>query len=494
MRRIVAVLTLALVSCGGSDGGVASWKVTGQRCAAPRTGADPVTGQAYRDAKGTLEDEKSWLRAWIDDTYLWYSEVPNVNASAYTSATSYFDALRTPAITSSGNPKDRFHFYEDTVAWEQLSQSGVSAGYGVTWAIVAPAPPRKVLVAYTEPNSPATANNLARGAEVLTIDNVDVVNGSDVNTLNNGLFPTASGQPHSFTVRDLGAATTRTFSMTSGDVTGSPVQNVQTITLTPTDKVGYMTFNDHLAPAEKQLIDAINKFKTDNITDLVIDLRYNGGGYLVIASELAYMIAGPAKTSGKFFERLTFNDKHASVDPVTGGGISPTAYQTTSVGLSAPSGGALPTLGLNRVFVLTGSGTCSASESVLNGLAGADVQVIQIGSTTCGKPYGFYPQDNCGTTYFSIQFKGVNAKGFGDYADGFVPGATTAGSFVGCKVADDFGHQLGDVNEARMAAALAYRTSTTCPAPTSSALVEAGLMGEGRVYKSIFQENRIYRR
>ena len=58
--------------------------------------------------------------------------------------------------------------------------------------------------------------------------------------------------------------------------------------------------------------------------------------------------------------------------------------------------------------------TCSASESIINGLRGVNVQVIQIGSTTCGKPYGFYPEDNCGTTYFSIQFKGVNAAGFGE--------------------------------------------------------------------------------
>jgi hypothetical protein len=57
------------------------------------------------------------------------------------------------------------------------------------------------------------------------------------------------------------------------------------------------------------------------------------------------------------------------------------------------------------VFVLTGGGTCSASEAFMNGLRGVGVEVIQIGSTTCGKPYGFYAQENCGTTYFSIQFR-----------------------------------------------------------------------------------------
>jgi len=71
-------------------------------------------------------------------------------------------------------------------------------------------------------------------------------------------------------------------------------------------------------------------------------------------------------------------------------------------------GSALPTLNLSRVFVLTTSSTCSASEAIINGLRGADIEVIQIGSGTCGKPYGFYPTDNCATTYFTIQFSGIN--------------------------------------------------------------------------------------
>ena len=53
--------------------------------------------------------------------------------------------------------------------------------------------------------------------------------------------------------------------------------------------------------------------------------------------------------------------------------------------------------------------------------AGIDIDVRLIGDTTCGKPYGFLPEDNCGTTYFTVQFKGANAKGFGDYSDGFTP-------------------------------------------------------------------------
>ena len=90
-------------------------------------------------------------------------------------------------------------------------------------------------------------------------------------------------------------------------------------------------------------------------------------------------------------------------------------FHSTTQGFSATPGQPLPTLNLPRVFVLTGPDTCSASESIINSLRGIGVEVVQIGSTTCGKPYGFYPQDNCGTTYFSIEFRGVNAMNFGDY-------------------------------------------------------------------------------
>ena len=123
------------------------------------------------------------------------------------------------------------------------------------------------------------------------------------------------------------------------------------------------------------------------------------------------------------------------------------------------AGTPLPYLGLKRVTVLTTSGTCSASEAVINGLRGADVQVDVIGSTTCGKPYGFTPVPNCGTTYFSIEFKGVNNKGFGDFSDGLAPT---------CQVADDLSRPLGDRSEGLLAAALSYRETGTCP-PASRA-------------------------
>jgi hypothetical protein len=217
------------------------------------------------------------------------------------------------------------------------------------------------------------------------------------------------------------------------------------------------------------------------------------------------MISGSA-TTGKTFEQLQFNSKHTTTNPVTGDPLTPVDFHTTAQGFTVTRGAALPTLNLNRVFVLTGPDTCSASESIINSLRGADVDVIQIGSTTCGKPYGFYPAENCGTTYFSIQFRGINNKGFGDYADGFRPANSLSAvgvSVPGCSIADDFTHALGDSQEGRLAEAIDYMTNGSCASAPSglsakSLKQKADLSrplsaSDGMTMKPLFLRNRILR-
>lgn len=497
-------------------------------CAAPRPAGtiDPLSGRPYGDGQGSLEAEKLWIRAYVNETYLWFDEVPAARSALYaigntvpyrapaTNApstkllsnnsdvvTSYFNSQRTVAVTPSGKPKDQFHFTYPSDVWAALAGSGASVGFGFNVALVASSPPRKAIVAYTTPGSVAAQANVVRGASIVSINGVDLANGSDVATLNEGLFSPVSGKSYSFSVVDIGSTTPRTVNLTAGATVAVPVQNTGTLPA-PNAGVGYMLFNEHIAPAEGQLIDAVNQLNAANggagITDLFLDLRYNGGGYLDIASELAYMIAGPTRTAGKTFEKTTYNSKNPFGQTAA---QATTPFHSTSVGLGGtPAGRPLPQLGLSRVFVLTGNGTCSASEAVINGLRGVGVNVIMIGNTTCGKPYGFYAQDNCSTTYFTIQFKGVNDAGFGDYADGFVPAGTgtTANNLPGCMVADDFTHALGNPAEGRIAAALQYRANGTCPAPLASSVRLAGLSGIGAhgdatLYRSPLQENRFYR-
>jgi C-terminal processing protease CtpA/Prc len=493
-RGVLIVATLSFAACGGGGSSTAIGPGTPSgyqpgvfldadtfyaQCQVPRSGIDPATNQAYPDVQGSTTDENNFLRSYSNDTYLWYAEITDRDPSAYNDTLDYFDLLVTNATTPSGQLKDKFHFTYDSEEYFQLSQGGVSSGYGAQWAVLSSTVPRDIRIAYTEPNSPATnlAQPLARGARIMSVDGFDIDTNTQagVDALNAGLFPSGVGETHSFGVQDLGSNVTRTVTMMTASITSDPVQDVQVFD-TPTGFVGYMLFNDHIATAEQALIDAVNQLNSgQGIDDLVLDIRYNGGGYLAIASELAYMIAGPSATAGQTFEELQFNDKHPVTNPITGRALSPTPFYDRTLGdpFNAPPNQALPTLDLPRVFVLTGSGTCSASEAVMNGLRGIGVEVIQIGSTTCGKPYGFYEARNCGTSYFTIQFRGVNALGFGDYTDGFSPTntpANLAGTVIpGCSIADDFTEQLGSVQEDRLAMALAYRDGQSCSGATGSA-------------------------
>lgn len=432
-------------------------------CATARVGAQ------FPDSQGTTTDENDWLRSWSNELYLWYDEIVDRDPASYTTP-QYFDLMKTIATTASGAPKDQFHFSIPTEEWEALSQSGLSAGYGARFSVIAPTVPREIVVAYIDVNSPASTAGLVRGVRVLEVDGVSVASGADVDTLNAGLFPGGDGEDHVFVVQDLGSASSRTITLRSVIVTDDPVRNVNIIN-TASGPVGYLFFTQHIAPSEHELIDAIEVLSASGVTDLILDIRYNRGGFLDIANELAYMIAGGAAAAGRVFSELQFNAKHPSFNPVTGAALAADFFHSTTQGFSTDPGEPLPTLNLSRVFVLTGTDTCSASEAIMNGLRGIDFEVIQIGSRTCGKPYGFYAADNCATTYFSIQFRSVNAKGFGDYPDGFSPQNLTqvgAVALPGCGVADDYENPLGAPAEARVAAALDYREGLGCPVATTS--------------------------
>jgi carboxyl-terminal processing protease len=418
-------------------------------CAVPRTGVD-AAGKPFPDRQGTLLDELKFLRGWADAYYLWYKEIPtDVHMADFTNTLDYFAKMKTTALTASGAPKDKYHFTYTTAEWDALN-NGIDLGYGITWSRGSATAPRNWLVTVVEPGSPAATAGLRRGDMLLTIDGVDFVNASDkpsVDKINAGLFPDTEGSVHTLTLRRNGS--NYDVSMKALQVNVAPVKNTKVID-TAAGKVGYIDFESHNQVSEKQLIDAFTTLKSAGVSDLVLDMRYNGGGLLYVASELAYMIAGPTPTSGKVFERPQYNDKIATQPAIE--------FRSTAYGFSAPvpakAGTPLPYLGLSRVTILTTKGTCSASEAVINGLRGVDIEVNVIGDTTCGKPYGFTPTPNCGTTYFSIEFKGVNNKGYGDFADGMAPT---------CSVSDDMTRAQGDPAEGLLAAALSYNATKTCP-------------------------------
>lgn len=401
-------------------------------CLAPRSGT--------ADRQGTLAQEKSYLRSFVDETYLWYKDVPNVNPANYTTPQLYFDALKTPAKTASGRELDEFHWSVTEASFDQQS-AGIEEGYGIQWATAKSSPPRDWVVANLEPESPG-GKMLKRGDKLKSVDGEDFVNGNDVDKLNGGLFPEKLAS-HTFEI--IRAGQTLSFTVTPALVSTTPVRYTKVID-TPTGKVGYVYFDDHIEKSEALLIAAFTTLKAQGAKDLVLDLRYNGGGLVSIASRISYMISG-VNTIGKNFNTLVYNDKMSAEN------YSFPFYTSSSTGQ------ALPTLDLKKVTVLVGGGTASASEAIINGLRGVDVDVTLIGETTRGKPFGFVPQDNCAWVYYTVQFRGQNNKGFSDFADGFSPT---------CTVKDDFTKDLGDVSEKRFAAALQYRDSKTCPAVSGS--------------------------
>lgn len=478
MFRIVLISSVFIVgACGGGGGGSSntnnpppinttqsdfdqgifrSERLFEAQCAIPRAGTN--------DAQGSTSDENNWLRSWSNNLYLWYDEIVDEDPDAFTTP-AYFDLMRTFELTPTGAERDRFHFSLDTEEWERQSQTGVSAGYGANIILISATRPRRAVIASVEAGSPADLAGLSRGTVITAVDGEDLVNGTNTTVLNAGLFPSNTGETHDFDIEDFDGSNPRSVTMVSADVVEETVPVAQIIN-TSAGPVGYMVFTSFIGPSEARLVNEIDTFATAGITELVLDLRYNGGGFLDIASELAYMIAGPSFAQGRVFEQLEFNDKHPTTNPVTGASLAPDIFHTTTQGFSLASGSPLPTLSLNRVIILTTDSTASASESVINALRGIDFPVVLIGEPTTGKPYGFYPTDNCGTTYFTIQFRGINAKGFGDYADGFIPSENPIEEFEvqGCDVPDDFTRQLGDTDEALLTTALGYVSTSDCSA------------------------------
>ena len=459
------------------------------RCQSPRSGRD-IEGNLFPDRQGTLLDELFWLRSWTNETYLWPDEVVDRNPATFSNRLDYFAVLKTNATTPSGEMKDDFHFSQPTEEFLRQRNSEPAPSYGAELIALSPTRPRDIRVLYTEPGSPAAAivggaANLVRGTRILAVDGIDLVNGgatqAELDALNAGLFPDAVGETHSFRVQDPGGFE-RDITLSAANIAPKPVNRTRIIS-TPTGDVAYLLINTFSPFAsERDIAEAVSSAVSAGADDVVLDLRYNGGGLLAVAAQLGYMVAGPSRTSGRVFERLRFNAAAGNRNPVTGQINDPVPFYSTGLGFSLTSGAALPTLNLPRVFVLSTEDTCSASEAVVNALRGVFVDVVLIGGTTCGKPFGFYPTDNCGETYYTIQFQGVNDVGFGDYTDGFIPQNSSASFGVrvpGCVVADDLTRELGDENEGLLAAALFYRQFGVCPASSASATATTRRVGEG---------------
>jgi carboxyl-terminal processing protease len=423
-------LILALQGCGGSGGSGGSGD------------PQPVAGPGYFDAPfvsaselaGQCSDtrQKQFIRSHLDEVYLWPDLVQRRNAFDYDTPADYFKAILTPP------PLDRFSF--SSPSDDADAQEGAQAfDVGIYWVNAGTTEVPLWRIARVEPNSPAATAGLRRGdtlyGRIRTNLYTDTAQALfyDFGYFRNGQFFQANLQPAAI----------------FEDPVGTVIQIRQ-----DTRNIAYIGFESHYANAQDQLIDAFRQMARQGVTDLVLDLRYNNGGYLYIASTLASMLT-PSRTSAMqpVFVRLQPNAKQADIYQNAVLRMSPNV-QYAADNARFQQGSVLPQLRLQSVYILTTEVTCSASESLINGLRGVGVTVHTIGNTTCGKPYGMSRQDNCGRAYYPIEFRGVNARGESDFSNGFAPT---------CTVADDLDHPRGDPQEAQLNAALTHMQTGVCP-------------------------------
>jgi C-terminal processing protease CtpA/Prc len=195
-------------------------------------------------------------------------------------------------------------------------------------------------------------------------------------------------------------------------------------------KIGYMVFQDFIDTADVELDEAFSLFTSEGIDELVVDMRYNGGGSVSVAQYLAGWMIG--KDHGdETFVNFKHNRKLSSWDT------------TLNVPQRAEA------LNLNRVFFIGTSSTASASELVINGVKPYVPSVILAGSTTHGKPVGMYafPFIDYDYVVLPIAFKYTNADGEGDFYDGIAPDLPAD---------DDLTHDFGDPEETSLKAILDY--------------------------------------
>jgi hypothetical protein len=369
-------------------------------------------------------------------TYLWYNQVPQLDpsSSTYAKAEDLLGAMMAYPKGSNGESVDRYSFLDRTGSLSSSLQDGLSetfnkvsatGNYGMEVSYASEGANSYLYIVYADKNSPAGQKGLTRGDEIIAVNgdtDISYDGGANVDKVTNAVYYSTSV---TLRVKKAVTGTVANYTLQSGTYTINPVL-FDTIYTVNNQKVGYFAFytftntynSQGAATLTKAALDALfTKYKAAGITNLIVDLRYNGGGSVATAEYLDSAIA-PASAAGKTMYYYQYNDKLTA-------GLDGTGLET-SVRYPNNTGG----LALNNVFFITSSRTASASELTLNNLT-PYMGVKVVGDTTYGKPVGFITfniskYDSTHTKQYladlyAINFATENANHVGGYYSGIAP-------------------------------------------------------------------------
>ncbi len=409
MRKLpVLVIAALLTACGGGGGS-----------------GGPASGAATCSANGQKQFVLDSMRTW----YLWNDRLPasvNLNDFATPEALLAFLTTFSPD-DGSGNPIDRFSFINLAAADQAFFGEGQFEGFGFSTRFIA-ADDLRLTRVFTD--SPANAAGLARGQRILelngrTIAEIEAAEGVGA------VFDTT---PLTFRMRRPDA-TEFEVTIDQDIVTIDPVPQSRIIPMQGTPGVGYIELATFISTADAQMDAVFGQFRQAGINDVIIDLRYNGGG-LVSTAELLGDYLGGLVAENLVFSETLFNDDRAQAN----NDIEFFEQRGSSVSLV-------------RLVVVATQGTASASELVTNGMD-PHVEVTIVGDRTFGKPVGQIGLEFCDKILRPTSFQTVNAAGFGDYFGGLP---------ADCTANDDLDIAVGADNDPNIEAAMEYLSTGGCP-------------------------------
>ena len=394
---------------------------------------------SIQNGSQTIDPLVQYTANIFNEWYLWYESIPAVDLTTIKTPDEYISKVH--------YIKDKWSFtmtYTDMVA---LLQNGETKGWGAGLGFDNQ---DNLRVLFVYDNSSMGKAGVKRGWQIKAMNGKTIASMSDAE-VNAALDNT--GNTFVFIKNDGSEMTTQ---LTQGNITINSVQ-YSTIYQRGNKKIGYLVFSDFLGSSVKELNVAFDAFSREGVTDMILDLRYNGGGTLDCADSLIAMLAGKPHM-GKVYNTLTYNNKHVRW-----------GYQSL-IGLKSNS------IQPDKIVMITTSSTASASELVISGLK-PYMNMKLIGSTTHGKPVGMDIQADTklNIAVAPISFRNVNSQGYSDYFDG-IP--------VDFAIRDNVTQDWGDLSDACLTAALNYISVGTIGfVPVSkSAIIPARIIYKGTAH------------